>query len=268
MSFADSSAVKALGDGRWGASIQPGWDIAGNANGGYLLAISARALAAAAGRPHPITVTAHYLAPGRAGSVTAHATVVRHGTRFATAIATLCAEGRPMLQATGTFADLDALSGPELLDGRPPDLPDPADCIAARPSEPEGFPPPFTAHVDLRLHPRDATFFDGAASGQPLIRGWFRLPHDEPIDPFALLLAADSFPPTIFNTDLPVSWVPTLELTVHVRGQPAPGWLACAFRTRFISNGLLEVDGEIWDSDAQLVAQSRQIALVPRAARS
>ena len=36
------------------AEVKPGWDIDGNANGGYLLAIAGRAMAEAAGRP-PLT---------------------------------------------------------------------------------------------------------------------------------------------------------------------------------------------------------------------
>jgi len=35
----------------WSGAIAPGWDIVANANGGYLLAIAARALGAALGRP-------------------------------------------------------------------------------------------------------------------------------------------------------------------------------------------------------------------------
>ena len=89
-------------------------------------------------------------------------------------------------------------------------------------------------------------------------------PTRNPIDAIALLLAADAFPPAVFNTDLPVAWVPTVELTVHIRGVPAPGPLRCAFRTRFAHDGLLDEEGAIWDSSGTLVAQSRQLALVPR----
>jgi len=49
-----------------------------------------------------------------------------------------------------------------------------------------------------------------------------------------------------------------------VRARPAPGWLACAFTTRFVTGGFLEEDGEVWDATGRLVAQSRQLALVPR----
>lgn len=96
------------------------------------------------------------------------------------------------------------------------------------------------------------------------MRGWFALVDEEPTDAIALLLAADAFPPPIFNSDIPMAWVPTVELTVHLRGDPSPGPLRCAFRSRFIHNGLLDEEGEIWDSAGHLVAQSRQLSLMPR----
>ena len=94
--------------------------------------------------------------------------------------------------------------------------------------------------------------------------GWFRLADAEPIDVLGLLVAVDAFPPTIFRSGLPVAWTPTLELTAHIRARPEAGWLRCAFATRFITGGFLEEDGEVWDETGRLVAQSRQLALLPR----
>jgi acyl-CoA thioesterase len=54
----------------------------------------------------------------------------------------------------------------------------------------------------------------------------------------------------------------TIELTVYVRARPAPGWLACRVSTRYVIEGYHEEDFEIWDSAGQLVAQSRQLALL------
>lgn len=262
--FADASAITPSGDDRWKAEVRPGWDIEGNTNGGYLLAIAARALAARVERPDPLTVTAHYLAPGRPGPVEVHTEEVRRGTRLATATGTMSAGDHRLLSVVGTFADLDRLSGPELVTGAPPELPVLPAASAAGDTE----LPAFTTKVDVRLHPDDGGFREGRRSGEARMRGWFRLPDDEPMDGFALILAADAFPPTIFNTDVPVAWTPTIELTVHVRARPTPGWLRCHFLTRFVTHGLLEVDGELWDAADQLVAQSRQLALVPRVARS
>lgn len=263
--FAMATQVAERGDGRYDAAIAQGWDIVGNTNGGYLLSIAGRAMAAAAGRPDPVSVTAHYLAPGRPGPATVDTTVVRSGRRFATVRATMSAGDRDLLAVLGTFGDLSGGDGGEdglHVDGGPPDLPPPGQCHLVVPAEP--FPPPFMGHVELRLHPDDAGFLQGQRSGSPQMRGWFRLPEDEPVDTIGLLTAVDAFPPTIFNADLPVGWTPTLELTAHVRARPVPGWLACRFTTRFVTGGFLEADGEVWDRTGRLVAQSRQLALVPR----
>ena len=54
--FARDSAVERIAAGHYSAAIRPGWDIAGNANGGYLLAIAARAMALDCERPDPVTI--------------------------------------------------------------------------------------------------------------------------------------------------------------------------------------------------------------------
>lgn len=262
MSFEGATAVTPIEDDRYGAEIQPGWDIADNANGGYLLAIAARAGLAATGRPDPISITAHYLSPGKPGPIAADTAVIKRGRRFTTATATLTGD-RPVLATLGSYGDLSEAEGPLRIDTAMPEMPDPDRCLAVEPTD--TFPPPFMGRIELRLHPDDAGFASGQRSGQPRVRGWFRLRDDEPMDSVALLQATDAFPPTIFNADLPVAWTPTVELTAHVRARPAPGWLRCAFTTRFITGGFLEEDGEIWDSIGRLVAQSRQLALVPRA---
>ena len=260
--FAAATAVRPAAAGEWVASIDPGWEIAGNANGGYLLAMATRALTSAAGRPDPVTVTAHYLSPGRPGSVRIATQILKEGKRFATGTATMFSGTRPLLAVLGTLGDLSQAEGPELIEGAPPELPSPEQCVRVQPAG--TFPPPFMGQVDLRLHPDDATFATGHQSGRPLMRGWFRLPGDEPIDSIALLCAVDAFPPTAFNARLPIAWTPTVELTAHIRANPAPGWLRCRFSTRFVTAGFLEEDGEVWDSTGRLVGQSRQLALVPR----
>jgi len=259
--FARATEV-ALHDGRYEGEIHPRWDIAGNANGGYLMAIAARALLDMTGRHDPVTVTAHFLSPGRPGRVSIVTHEVKSGRRFATATATLSSEDRPLLTLLGTFGDLRETSAPLRIDGTPPDLPPVDDCIPVIATE--TFPPPFMGQVELRLHPDQDLSPRARSIGKSEISGWFRLRDDEEITSTALLCALDAFPPTIFNTDLPVAWTPTIELTAHVRARPVPGWLRCRFTTRFITAGMLEEDGEIWDESGTLVAQSRQLALVPQ----
>jgi len=56
-----------------------------------------------------------------------------------------------------------------------------------------------------------------AADGAP---EWQRA--SSPPDPLALLQAVDALPPTSFELGIP-TWAPTVELTVYLRGLPAPG---------------------------------------------
>jgi len=251
---------------RFTAAIAEGWDIVGNANGGYLMAIAGRALVQATGRPDPVTITGHYLSPGRPGPLRIEVDELKVGRRFSTARATLAAEvdggpDKPLLAVLATLGDLSYPGEDLLISGAPPVMPPPEDCVQAHPDS--DFPP-FMEQVDLRIPAGDAGFTHGEPTGKAFMQGWFRLRDGEPVDTVALLCAVDAFPPTIFNANLPVAWTPTVELTAHVRRRPPQGWLACRYASRFITGGFLEADGEVWDENGRLVAQSRQLALVPR----
>ncbi|MFK7916209.1 MAG: thioesterase family protein [Pseudomonadales bacterium] len=260
--FARATAVHSIENNRFDGAIAEGWDIAGNANGGYLMSLAAGAMREHCGRPDPVTITAHYLRPGQAGPITIDCDTVKEGKAFATVRGSMTREGKPILTLLGAFGTL-ATSGDQALrvDAQPPELPAVEQCAGRGDHD---FAPALHSQVDMRLHPDDAGFLAGNPSGNAQMRGWFRLKDDEPMDTIALLLALDAFPPTVFNARLPVAWTPTVELTAHLRARPQPGWLRARFTTRFVTGGFLEEDGELWDSSGHLVAQSRQLALVPK----
>jgi len=246
--------------------VAEGWDIVGNANGGYLLALLGRAMSQAAGRPDCVTITAHYLSPAPVANGRIVVAIVRSGRRFATATASLFLEvdgrERETLRAIATLGDLaNDPGGPTMLLDSMFDIAPIDQCIGSH-----GAPgmPGLHGRLDSRFDPRDAGFMRGEKSGASVIRGWFAFADGRPVDSRALLLACDAFPPTVFHLDLPVAWVPTVELTFHLRAVPSPGPVACSFKTRYVQNGLLEEDGEMWDSSGTLVGLSRQIALAPR----
>ncbi len=93
MSFRDDTRVERIDETTWRCQIADGWDIGSNANGGYLLALVGRVIGEASARPDPVTVTAHYLSPGKAGEATVECRLIRSGRRFSTASATLSAAG-------------------------------------------------------------------------------------------------------------------------------------------------------------------------------
>ena len=98
--------------------------------------MATRALVGATGRPDPVTVTAHYLSPGQPGSVRITTQVLKQGKRFATGTATMFSGARPLLAVLGTLGDLSQAEGPELVEGAPPGLPPPEQCVRLHPAAP------------------------------------------------------------------------------------------------------------------------------------
>lgn len=265
MSFAGATAVSRTGAGQYVGEIHGGWDIRGVSNGGYLMAIAGRAMAAETDGRRLVSITGHFMNPGQPGPVEIDVQQLKSGRSFTTLRSVMTAAGKPLLSATGSFSATQGKGNEaSLLRGTPPDLPPPEDCIKATPSESGEFPPPLVSKIDLRMHPEDAGGALGKPTGSAMFRGWFGLPGEEPVEDLAIVLASDSFPPAIFNAGLPMTWTPTLDLTVHVRDPGPHEWLMCSLQTRFVTGGFLEEDGEIWDQDGNLVALSRQLAVLGR----
>lgn len=258
--FDAAVAVTAAGGGIYDAPIRDGWDINGNANGGYLMALVGNAMRAESGRSHPISVNMHYLSPGPAGEGTVTTRIMKDGKRFTTVAATLSRDGRDLVTALGVFGDVDSSVPPHSVSLDRIEVPPFEECPAR-----EAANSPLGLHnrLDMRIHPDDTGFARGEPTGEALCRGYFSFRDGRDSDTLSLLLTADSFPPVMFNRFGMQGWVPTVEMTVHVRGVPAPGPITCAFRSRVIQGGMWEEDGEMWDSNGQVVALSRQLALAP-----
>jgi acyl-CoA thioesterase len=253
------------GPGRWTAQLVEGWDIFGITNGGYLMSIATRAMESESGGRTLIAATGTYLNPARPGPVEVDVEVLKKGRSLSTLRASLSRDGTALAYVSGVFADaVRPVGDANLVLGAPPKLPPPNECVKVEPSDTGPLPPPFSGKVDLRLHPDDAGMIYGKRATHTLMRGWFRLRDGERLTAHAVVLAADAFPPAIFNSDLTVGWTPTVELTVQVRNPSPVGWLACRYATRFVTDGMLEEDGEIWDESGDPVALSRQLALVPQ----
>lgn len=89
----------------------------------------------------------------------------------------------------------------------------------------------------LKLDPATLGWALGAPSGKGEMRSWFGLADGRDPDPLSLLLAVDALPPTAFELGIS-GWVPTVELTVHVRCRPAPGPLRVSITTRNLARRL------------------------------
>ncbi|HMN82245.1 MAG TPA: thioesterase family protein [Burkholderiaceae bacterium] len=262
--FDDETRLQPAAPNTWSGTVHPAWNIADNPNGGYLMSLAVSALRQQAPQhPDPLSVTVHYLKPGLAGQACEiDARVLRSGRALSTARATLTQEGAARLEVLAALGDLggDASSSPATseLTIPPPDIPPPERCVG-RSGAAQGVLLPILDRLEIRLHPDEA---QAGKVGRAQVSGWIRFLDGREPDALAMLLFADAFPPAVFGVLGAVGWVPTLELTVHVRRRPAPGWVIGQFRTSDLADGRMIEDGWLWDSEGRLVAQSRQLALV------
>ncbi|GHH80596.1 hypothetical protein GCM10018793_36090 [Streptomyces sulfonofaciens] len=263
------TAVTLRGPGVYDATLSAGWSV-GNAavHGGYLLALLGRALGDQLPHPDPFTITAHYLTASRPGPAVIRTETVRTGRTLSTGTAALVqhdAEGNEVerVRVLASYGDLDALPDDVRTAAKPPEFPPVEQCLGPEDAPDDRPAPGSPLHERLRmkLDPATLGWALGAPSGRGEMRAWFGLADGRDPDPLALLVAVDALPPTTFELGF-TGWVPTVELTAHIRARPAPGPLRVSVTTRNLAGGFLEEDAEVWDTADRLVAQSRQLARV------
>jgi Thioesterase-like superfamily len=244
----------------WTAQVDPGWTVGDRPNGGYLLALATRAALGAVEHPHPLAVSAHFLAPPATGPADLEVATLRAGRSLSTARVTLAQDGRPLLEALVSAGRLQPDGPPDWQRAAgPPQLPPVERCLPGRAEGPGRMRINILDHLDVRLDPATAGSFMGRPSGRLEMRGWVGFHDGRPPDPLALLQAVDALPPTSFELGV-AAWAPTVELTVYVRGLPATGRLSCAARGQLWRDGWFDEEVEVWDASGRLVAQSRQLA--------
>ncbi|MFE4666590.1 thioesterase family protein [Streptomyces sp. NPDC056716] len=265
--FDRDTAVTRRSEGVYDLDLSAGWTISNAVNGGYLLAALGRALADALPHPDPFTVSAHYLTASQPGPAVIRTELIRSGRTLSTGQASLFQyddQGREIerIRALASYGDLDGLPDDVRTSAKPPVIPPVEQCFG-----PQDAPSPLpgkaaiTDRLMIKLDPSTLGWVLGQPSGKGEMRAWFGLADGRAPDPLSLLLAVDALPPTAFELGIK-GWVPTVELTVHVRCRPAPGPLRVSLTTRNLAGGFLEEDAEVWDSADRLVAQSRQLARV------
>ncbi len=163
-----------------------------------------------------------------------------------------------------TYGDLDRQADDVRTTAVPFDLPPIEQCVANT-NAPESLRKiaPLMDRFEMLFHPEHVGWTIGKPNDSGELSAWFRLEDGRDPDPIELLLVVDALPPVMFTYGQ-LGWAPTLELTAHVRAKPAPGWLRVRHATRNIAGGMFEEDCEVWDSAGRLVAQSRQLARLPR----
>jgi acyl-CoA thioesterase len=250
----------------FGAVLDGRWDGQASTNGGFLLALATRAVGEVLPFPDPVVVSGFYLRPGTPGPAEIRTEVVQAGRTTGFGQASLYRDGKQVLRATAAYSDLDraalrhARDGRSYAAGQPPAQPPPEQCRVLQ----RVIVPPITLvdRIEYRVAELPSWVTRTPPSGNPVYEGWMRFADGREPDIFSLPMFVDAVAPAAL--ELGLRRMTTVELTVHLRARPAPGWLAFRTLTRYLADSYFEEDAEIWDSAGRLVAQSRQLALVLR----
>jgi hypothetical protein len=288
--FDEATAVSRRGEGLYDAAadprfalVAPGGAAQPAVNGGALMATVLRAVLDCSPHPHPVATSANFLKIPQLAAAEVHVSWLKQGKTASIARAALVQDGQTVLDTTittGTLLAGSAAAGrdavnegadpgsSQLLDwtGARPRIADIADCLdlgswpgTVSADGTAGFP----AHVEVLLDPACTGWRQHEPSGVPEMHGYVRLREERDPDALMLALAVDALPPVVFGLGA-TGWAPTVELTWHMRGAPAPGPLQVAARSRHVSGGWFDEEAEVWDATGRLVAQSRQLARVGR----
>jgi len=260
--FDRDTAVTLVEGGTYSACIDRGWWVVRGPNGGYIAAIVQRAVCAAIGEPDrlPRSLTVHYTSPPSEGEALIETRVERRGRSLSTVTARLTQGGK--LRALALAACSTPRESHEFYHAEMPRVPGA-----------DGLPPgsteiPVHQRYEVRFVPdmQPNTGRETAAVG-----AWIRPAEPRALDHALIAAYADALPPAIFARATQMGEfgaLPTVDLTVHYRMDPADAGVGpddhclAIFRSRLAHGGYIEEDGEIWTPSGQLLAQSRQLAVI------
>ncbi|MGW4246147.1 thioesterase family protein [Nocardia sp. NPDC004722] len=260
--------------GRYAGLIEPTWTIGDKVHGGTIVAGSAaaatewlRRTAPEQAAMFPISASTDFLGAPDPGEVAYEVRTRKLGRQICLLDASLVQHGRTLVQTSFTFSHLDD-SEPQYADDHAGDMPaEPsADALAYDERNPMGKLVHVAQGSSVAIDPKWATFLSGEKS-QPRLRLWIRPFDGDERDPdvsaFFAMMSADMSPPVPMNLGH-FGWAPTVQMTTYLRRRPAPGWLRVIATSREVGHRMFDEDQLVIDSTGAIVAQSRQLALIPQ----
>jgi hypothetical protein len=248
----------------YAADLNPHWTIGPKVHGGVMVALCAKAAQETAGDAAvaPLAVSANFLSAPDPGPVRLVTEVLKRGRRITVVDVALIQGDRTAVRATVTVGLPEQQAAPlvvadpvvELMAVDPP-----PEIAPIGPGHPMAEINHLAAGCDIR--PDISGMWSQPAGVAPLTRTWVR-PRHEPTDGLFALTAGDISMPVTFAVGR-TGWAPTVQLTAYLRGEPADGWLRVLCSTTQIGQVWFDADHIVADSAGRIVAQTRQLAMVP-----
>lgn len=243
----------------WTGFMTKDWSIGRVPNGGYTGALVLNAALQHSGQAVARSMTSHFYRPGVHGAPCTITTEIRRRGRTMThADATLVQEGKVRLRAVGVFGDYpdDEVVNPTL----PTKIPPPEECVLRDPAI-QGHHMSLMDSLEIRIDP-DIESLVGDPHAEARVEGWARFRDPRPNDALSLGLFADAFPPAVLIPRPDSGWVPTIELTSHIRARATSGWIRAQIRMESMRGGTMIENARLWDENNTLVAESRQLSML------
>ena len=256
------------------ATVDPTFTIGPKVHGGSLQAITAaaaregfRELLRAQGHDVddslvPVAIASDYLAAPDPAAIDVAVTLRKRGRTVCVLVVEIAQGGRTMVSSSVTMARQDSgtpvHSAPHVLADVPLEpVTGGIDIHTSSLGEVMHLGPA----LDLVLDPSSFAPARGE-TGDPVVIGWTRPTGGVDADADFAVLVCDVSPPVVMNLGM-FGWAPTVQLTTYVRRTPAAGWLRFAATSVEVGPGMFEEDHLVVDSTGAVVAQSRQLALIP-----
>ncbi|MEI7479577.1 MAG: thioesterase family protein [Actinomycetes bacterium] len=264
LNFTEATVVTSLGGNRFGIDLDDNWTVMGKPNGGYLMAVMARAVEAQLRidgvlHPFPVAGSALYASVPDCGSAEMRVEILRSGRSASQAHVILEQGGVAQVTGQFTFGGLDHEEDPRYAVHEAISVPPIEECFRLPAVNPSGFTVGILEGSEQHMDPATLGWTGIGEAGQGEIRGWVRFQDGRDFDPFSLLFVGDCFPPATFNLGS-VGWVPTLQLSVYVRALPAPGPLRVRQAITVVHGRLVDEVCHVIDAEGTLVAQATQLA--------
>jgi acyl-coenzyme A thioesterase PaaI-like protein len=268
--FTTAMTLREVDPGIYDGELDENWTIGPKVHGGVMLALCAHAarLAGGGGAPavQPVAVSGSFLWAPDPGPMRLVTSMRKRGRRISVVDVELTQGDRTAVHAVVNLGEPEhfppdghaepLLSAHPVVDLMPPEPPEDIEPIA--PGHPLAGLVHLGAGCDIR--PLLSTMQPGA-DGPPMLQMWAR-PRDVAPDALFALMCGDLSAPVTFAVER-TGWAPTIQLTAFLRGLPADGWLRVVCTCLEIGHDWFDEDHIVVDSLGRLVAQSRQLAMVP-----
>ncbi len=273
--WADLEVTAVAGQpGRFTAELAPRWMLVVVPQGGAVVVLAARAMAAMLDAPDQRLRSLSTVFAGQVelGPVEIEVTVLRRGRSMSQLQATVTNPGASAgLTAVAVFGA--SRRGYEFTDLDYPEVDGPDGLRSFRDPVPEGIdfeftfdPLPFWQEVIETRPARGRAPWEPFEDGPAELVYWYRL--DDPpvrddglLDPVAAIVLCDTMPGAVSQKVGQEDWFgPSADFTIHLLEPARPGWLLAHNRARHAGDGYASVEMALWDPvDRHLVAYATQV---------